>query len=47
MFGYKNWEWLWQALTERLVTFWSRSRGALWRKGDSSGKGISLKRQPT
>ena len=37
MLGYMNAEALRRTLTEGRVTFWSRSRGELWRKGDTSG----------
>jgi phosphoribosyl-AMP cyclohydrolase len=37
MLGYMNEEALRRTLTEGRVTFWSRSRQELWRKGDSSG----------
>lgn len=37
MLGYMNRASLEQTLSEGLVTFWSRSRGELWRKGDTSG----------
>lgn len=37
MLGYMNAESLRRTLTEGMVTFWSRSRQELWRKGDTSG----------
>ena len=37
MLGYMNAEALRRTLTEGRVTFWSRSRQELWRKGDTSG----------
>ncbi|WP_150309220.1 phosphoribosyl-AMP cyclohydrolase [Planctomonas psychrotolerans] len=37
MLGYMNPESLRRTLTEGRVTFWSRSRQELWRKGDTSG----------
>jgi phosphoribosyl-AMP cyclohydrolase len=37
MLGFMNEEALRRTLTEGRVTFWSRSRQELWRKGDSSG----------
>jgi len=37
MVGYMNAEALRRTLTEGRVTFWSRSRGQFWRKGDTSG----------
>ncbi len=37
MVGYMNAEALRRTLTEGRVTFWSRSRGEFWRKGDTSG----------
>jgi phosphoribosyl-AMP cyclohydrolase len=37
MLGYMNREALRRTLTEGRVTFWSRSRGEFWRKGDTSG----------
>lgn len=47
MLGYFNAEALRRTLTEGRVTFWSRSRGEYWRKGDTSGhsqyvRGISV-----
>lgn len=37
MLAYMNDEALRRTLTTGRVTFWSRSRGELWRKGDTSG----------
>lgn len=37
MLGYMDSEALRRTLTEGRVTFWSRSRGEYWRKGDTSG----------
>lgn len=37
MLAYVNDESLRRTLAERRVTYWSRSRGELWRKGDTSG----------
>jgi phosphoribosyl-AMP cyclohydrolase len=37
MVGYMNAEALHRTLTTGRVTFWSRSRGEYWRKGDTSG----------
>jgi phosphoribosyl-AMP cyclohydrolase len=37
MLGYMNAEALRRTLLEGRVTFWSRSRGEFWRKGDTSG----------
>lgn len=37
MVGWMNDEALARTLTERRVTFWSRSRQEFWRKGDTSG----------
>ncbi len=42
MLGFMNREALEATLRDRLVTFWSRSRGRLWRKGESSGNVLSL-----
>ena len=38
MVAYMNAEALRLTLETRVVTYWSRSRGALWRKGDTSGQ---------
>lgn len=37
MVAWMNREALQRTLTTRDVTYWSRSRGELWRKGDTSG----------
>jgi phosphoribosyl-AMP cyclohydrolase len=37
MLGWMDDEALRRTLTEGRVTFWSRSRGEYWRKGDTSG----------
>ena len=37
MVAYMNKEAVQRTLTEGRVTYWSRSRGELWRKGDTSG----------
>ena len=37
MLGYMNAEALRRTMAEGRVTFWSRSRGEYWRKGDTSG----------
>lgn len=37
MLGWMDDEALHRTLTEGRVTFWSRSRGEYWRKGDTSG----------
>ena len=37
MVAWMNREALTQTLTSRDVTYWSRSRAELWRKGDTSG----------
>ena len=37
MLGYMNDEALRRTIAEGRVTFWSRSRQTLWRKGDTSG----------
>jgi phosphoribosyl-ATP pyrophosphohydrolase/phosphoribosyl-AMP cyclohydrolase len=42
MLGYMNAEALQQTRESGLVTFWSRSRGELWRKGDTSGHWLHL-----
>ena len=43
MVGYMNAESLRQTLQTGLVTFWSRSRRALWTKGETSGNILRLK----
>jgi phosphoribosyl-ATP pyrophosphohydrolase/phosphoribosyl-AMP cyclohydrolase len=42
MLGYMNREALATTLSTRLVTFFSRSRGRLWTKGESSGHHLAL-----
>lgn len=42
MLGYMNEEALRQTLATGMVTFWSRSRQALWRKGETSGNVLQL-----
>ena len=42
MLGYMNRDSLEQTLTSGLVTFWSRSRDELWRKGDTSGNRLEV-----
>lgn len=42
MLGYMNEEALQQTLVSGMVTFWSRSRKALWRKGETSGNVLRL-----
>ncbi len=42
MLGYMNEEALQQTLVSGMVTFWSRSRQALWRKGETSGNVLRL-----
>jgi phosphoribosyl-ATP pyrophosphohydrolase/phosphoribosyl-ATP pyrophosphatase len=42
MLGYMNEEALRQTLVSGMVTFWSRSRQALWRKGETSGNVLRL-----
>jgi phosphoribosyl-ATP pyrophosphohydrolase/phosphoribosyl-AMP cyclohydrolase len=42
MLGYMNEEALRQTIEQGLVTFWSRSRQALWRKGETSGNLLKL-----
>ncbi len=43
MLGYMNRQSLELTHTEGLVTFWSRSRNELWRKGDSSGNRLEVR----
>lgn len=43
MLGYMNHEAVVRTLSERRVTFWSRSRQEYWRKGDTSGNVQILK----
>ena len=42
MLGYLNEESLRQSHETSLVTFWSRSRGALWQKGETSDNTLSV-----
>lgn len=42
MFAFMNEEALEKTLTSGIVHFWSRSRGALWRKGESSGETLGV-----
>ena len=42
MVGYLNLDALAATLDSRRVTFWSRSRGTLWRKGETSGNALAL-----
>lgn len=42
MLGYMNEEALQQTLVSGMVTFWSRSRQTLWRKGETSGNVLRL-----
>jgi phosphoribosyl-AMP cyclohydrolase / phosphoribosyl-ATP pyrophosphohydrolase len=42
MLGYMNEDALRQTVSTGYVTFWSRSRGALWQKGETSGNGLRL-----
>lgn len=44
MVGWMNDEALHRTMTEGRVTFWSRSRGEYWRKGDTSGHFQFVKR---
>jgi phosphoribosyl-ATP pyrophosphohydrolase/phosphoribosyl-AMP cyclohydrolase len=43
MLAYMNAEALRRTLEEGRVTFWSRSRGELWRKGDTSGHWLEVR----
>lgn len=43
MLGWMDAEALRRTLTERVVTFWSRSRQEYWRKGDTSGNRFLLR----
>lgn len=43
MLGYMNEESLGITLRENKACFWSRSRGELWRKGDTSGNFLHVK----
>jgi len=42
MFAFMNADALARTLDSGMVHFWSRSRGALWRKGESSGETLRL-----
>lgn len=42
MLAWMDAEALRRTLTERVVTFWSRSRQEYWRKGDTSGNRLAL-----
>ena len=42
MIGFMNAESLRQTYEKGLVTFWSRSRGELWTKGETSGNRLHL-----
>nr|WP_214757085.1 phosphoribosyl-AMP cyclohydrolase [Exiguobacterium sp. s123] len=42
MLGYMNDEAIRQTLRERVVTFWSRSKGRLWMKGETSGNTLDV-----
>lgn len=42
MLGYMNDEAIQQTLETNTVTFWSRSKGRLWMKGESSGNTLEL-----
>jgi phosphoribosyl-AMP cyclohydrolase len=42
MLGWMDAEAMRRTLTDRLVTFWSRSRQEYWRKGDTSGNRFHL-----
>jgi phosphoribosyl-AMP cyclohydrolase / phosphoribosyl-ATP pyrophosphohydrolase len=43
MLGYMNRDALAETLASRRVTFWSRSKGRLWTKGESSGNFLALR----
>src|SRR6266404_4195343 len=43
MLGYMNREALAETLASSRVTFWSRSKGRLWTKGESSGNFLALR----
>ena len=43
MLGYMNREAYEKTLAEGMVTFWSRSRGCLWTKGETSGNYLHVK----
>jgi phosphoribosyl-AMP cyclohydrolase len=42
MLGWMDAEAMRRTLTERVVTFWSRSRQEYWRKGDTSGNRFNV-----
>ena len=42
MFAWMNKESIKQTLATRIMTYWSRSRGSLWVKGETSGHTQSL-----
>lgn len=42
MLGYMNEEAIQQTLVTQVVTFWSRSKGRLWMKGETSGNTLEL-----
>ncbi|OGX80726.1 phosphoribosyl-AMP cyclohydrolase [Exiguobacterium sp. SH31] len=42
MLGYMNDEAIQKTLETNIVTFWSRSKGRLWMKGESSGNTLDL-----
>ncbi len=43
MLGYMDAEALRRTLAKQLVTFWSRSRGEYWTKGETSGNVLQLR----
>ena len=43
MLGFMNEEALERTLSENIVTFFSRTQGKLWRKGDTSGNSLRVK----
>ena len=43
MLGFMNEEALERTLSENIVTFFSRTQGKLWRKGDTSGNSLCVK----
>lgn len=42
MLGYMNDEAIRQTIEKQVVTFWSRSKGRLWMKGETSGHTLEL-----
>jgi phosphoribosyl-AMP cyclohydrolase len=42
LIGFANEEAIRQTFEKKLATFWSRSRGELWTKGDTSGNRLHL-----